>query len=149
MGFFDKLVSGVANLFRRPAEDSPPTDQERTADPKTQGPPTGNIYQSTSAQNEPGHVRPPGPTPAPLPGGATEAERQRSIRSLEQRLAEHVAKLAAYRANPDAFDNQGFLRNAPSPEVRKRIVDGRIRHLEGEIANFQRQIATLQGQGGS
>lgn len=70
---------------------------------------------------------------------------QRSIRSLEARLAEHESKLAAYRENPFAFDNRGDLaRNAARPEVQQRIIDGRIRHLEGEIRNFQQQLERLR-----
>ena len=70
---------------------------------------------------------------------------QRSIRSLEGRLAEHESKLAAYRENPFAFDNRGDLaRNAARPEVQQRIIDGRIRHLEGEIRNFQHQLERLR-----
>jgi hypothetical protein len=72
-------------------------------------------------------------------------EAARSIRSLEERLAEHRAKLDAYRRNPDSFDNKDFLKNAPSEEVRKRIIDGRIKHLEQEIENFSEQIRKLRG----
>jgi hypothetical protein len=84
-------------------------------------------------------------------GGATRAApelstaAQRSIRSLESRLAEHESKLAADRENPFAFDNRGDLaRNAARPEVQQRIIDGRIRHLEGEIRNFQQQLERLR-----
>jgi RHS repeat-associated protein len=72
---------------------------------------------------------------------------QRSVRSLEQRLFEHREKLDAFKRNPDAFDNKGFLKDAPSPEVRQRIIDGRIRHLENETSNFERQIRALLGGG--
>ncbi|MBX3185001.1 MAG: RHS repeat-associated core domain-containing protein, partial [Polyangiaceae bacterium] len=77
-------------------------------------------------------------------GGTLSTAAQRSIRSLEARLAEHERKLAAYIENPFAFDNRGDLaRNAGRPEVQQRIIDGRIRHLEGEIRNFQQQIEQL------
>lgn len=72
---------------------------------------------------------------------------QRSLRTLSQRLAEHKAKLDAYRKNPGAFDNKGFLKNAPSLEVRKNIIEGRIRHLENEISNFEKQIADILAGG--
>jgi hypothetical protein len=74
-------------------------------------------------------------------------EALKSIRSLEQRALEHRTKLDAFRRNPDAFDNKGFLRNAPSPEVRERIIQGRLRHLEQEIRNFEQQIERLRGGG--
>ena len=64
-------------------------------------------------------------------------------------MANHQQKLEAYKANPDAFDNKGFLKNAPTPQIRQNIIDARIRHLEGEIKNFQNQIdAAKQGGGG-
>ena len=69
----------------------------------------------------------------------------RSVRSLEQRMAEHIEKLEQYKQNPDAFDNKGFLKNAPSEAIRQRIIASRIAHLEGEIANFAKQIAELKG----
>ena len=68
---------------------------------------------------------------------------QRGIRSLRQQIAEHRKKLNDYIANPDRFDNKGFLRNAPTPEVRQRIIDGRVRHLRQEIATFEQQVEDL------
>ncbi len=65
----------------------------------------------------------------------------KKIRSLQRQRDEHIAKLAAYKKNPEAFDNLGYLRNAPSDEVRAQIINARIRHLEHEIANFEKQIA--------
>ena len=78
-------------------------------------------------------------------GGELTPEQERSIRSLQARSAEHQAKLDAYRANPDAFDNKGILKNAPSPEVRQRIIDGRIAHLEREIKAFDSQVDKIRG----
>lgn len=56
-----------------------------------------------------------------------------------------MEKLEAYKANPDAFDNQGILKNA-SPEIRQRIIEGRVRHLENEIQNFRSQIAAIRNR---
>jgi hypothetical protein len=70
---------------------------------------------------------------------------QRAVRSLEKNVGEHQQKLEAYRADPDSFDNKGILTNAPTPEIRQRIIDGRIRHLESEIRTFQNQIEDIQG----
>jgi RHS repeat-associated protein len=89
-------------------------------------------------------------------GGATAAgagtqltpEQQRSVASLSARLAEHEAKLEAYIRNPDQFDNKDFLKNAPSDEIRKSIIEGRIGHLQGEIENFKNQIEALKKGGG-
>lgn len=68
---------------------------------------------------------------------------QKSARSLLARIQEHQQKLDAYRADPAAYDNQGLLKNAPSDEIRQRIIAGRVRHLEAEIKAFQNQVAEL------
>jgi hypothetical protein len=60
-------------------------------------------------------------------------------------LAAHRSKLAAYRENPFAFDNQGHLaRNVGKPEIQQRIIQGRVRHLEDEIANFEKRLEGLR-----
>ncbi len=75
------------------------------------------------------------------------AAEQRSVASLQRQVAAHTEKLEAYRANPDAFDNLCYLERAPSPEIRQRIPDGRINHLETEIRGLQDQIDKLLGDG--
>jgi hypothetical protein len=77
------------------------------------------------------------------------SSQQRSVRSLQRNVEEHQDKLAKYRENPDAYDNQGILKNAPTPEIRQRIIDGRIRHLEAEIGTFKQQINDILGGRGS
>ncbi len=72
---------------------------------------------------------------------------QKSVRSFEKLIVEHREKLEAFKRNPGAFDNKGFLRDAPSLEVRQRIINGRIRHLEDEIRNFEQQIQKLIRRG--
>ncbi|WNG15729.1 hypothetical protein [Cystobacter fuscus] len=78
-------------------------------------------------------------------GRQTSSNPSQSLKSLQAQLAEHRQKLADYKANPDAFDNQGILRKAPSPEVRQRIINGRIKHLEDEIRAFEKNIRDLGG----
>ena len=73
-------------------------------------------------------------------------ETKKTVRSLAQRLLEHLRKLEAYKKDPDKFDNQGFLKNAPTEEIRERIINGRIRHLEHEINNFRNQIYQAIGE---
>jgi RHS repeat-associated protein len=70
---------------------------------------------------------------------------EKSIKSLQDRIAEHEQKLEDYKANPDAYDNKDFLKNAPSQEIRDRIIQGRIKHLENEINEFKKQLKNLQG----
>ncbi|WP_213453181.1 hypothetical protein [Rhizomonospora bruguierae] len=81
-------------------------------------------------------------------GGELTPEQLKSIRSLEARVAEHQAKLEAYKADPWAYDNQGLLERAPNDEVRQRIINGRINHLEKEIGGFQKQVDNLKIVGG-
>lgn len=68
---------------------------------------------------------------------------EKAIESLQEHVAEHEEKLREYMANPDAFDNKGILKNAPTEEIRQRIIDGRIRHLQHEINNWKEQIERL------
>ncbi|WP_370623539.1 peroxidase family protein [cf. Phormidesmis sp. LEGE 11477] len=69
--------------------------------------------------------------------------KQRSVRSLYRRAQEHIRKLENYRANPEAADHLGILRNAPNDQVRQNIINGRIRHLEAEISAFEGQIDNI------
>jgi RHS repeat-associated protein len=80
--------------------------------------------------------------------GQTPDQMLRSINSLEARIAEHQAKLDAYRADPWAYDNQGRLARAPNDQVRSRIIEGRINHLENEIQGFRNQVENLRAQVG-
>ncbi len=34
-----------------------------------------------------------------------------------------------------------------TPQIRQRIIDGRVRHLQNEIKNFVRWIGRLKGSG--
>jgi RHS repeat-associated protein len=81
--------------------------------------------------------------------GGSEERSQREIRksisSLERNIGEHKATLQAYMEDPYAFDNQGFLRNAPNDEIRQSIINGRINHLQHEIDNWQQQLDYLNG----
>jgi hypothetical protein len=72
----------------------------------------------------------------------------RDCRGLLRQLRAHEEKLRQYRLNPDHGDNLGFLRFA-TPEMRRRIIDGRIRNLERQIENFRRQYEEcLRANGG-
>ena len=60
-------------------------------------------------------------------------------------MDEHRQKLENYRRDPYAYDNDGRLTNAPNDEVRNRITQGRIRHLEQEIRAFEKNIRDAGG----
>jgi hypothetical protein len=72
------------------------------------------------------------------------SSQEKAIKSYRDRIEEHKDKLEAYKRNPDAFDNHKLLENAPSDEVRQRIIDGRIRHLEREIKTFEDNIRKIE-----
>lgn len=78
-------------------------------------------------------------------GGDLTPEQLKSIESYRKLIEEHELKLRDYLANPDAYDNKGFLKNAPSEEVRQRIIDGRTRHLRKEIQTFHENVAKING----
>lgn len=62
---------------------------------------------------------------------------------LRKQIEKHRQKLTEYIKNPDAFDNQGYLKNAPTPEIRERSIQGRIKHLEQEINAFEKALEKL------
>jgi chromosome segregation ATPase len=69
----------------------------------------------------------------------------KSIRSLSDKIAEHRKKLDDYVKDPDKFDHKGFLKDAP-PERRQKIIDGRKKHLEGEVSEWQKQVDNAVGE---
>ena len=87
----------------------------------------------------------PNDTSAASSDDTLDANTRRTIRSLEKNIREHQKKLDEYSANPEAHDNRGLLRNAPTEEVKQRIIEGRIRHLEQEIRNWRNDIRRLRG----
>ena len=67
----------------------------------------------------------------------------RSAKSNYQRMLEHMEKLEKYKKDPLKFDNQGLLRNAPNEQVRQKIIESRIAHLEREIQTFYNNITKI------
>ncbi|MCU0800607.1 MAG: hypothetical protein MUD11_02335 [Rhodobacteraceae bacterium] len=90
---------------------------------------------------------PPGCTKNCIPNNPyskrTREENLRSKRSYEELMAEHQQKLADYKRDPYAFDNQGLLRNAPNDAVRQSIIQGRIQVLERQIAKHAGELAKI------
>ncbi len=70
----------------------------------------------------------------------------RDCRGYLKQLRKHEEKLRQYRSNPDLYDNLGFLKFAP-PDLRKKIIDGRIRNLERQIQNFRRKYEECMRNG--
>jgi RHS repeat-associated protein len=67
-----------------------------------------------------------------------------SSKGLEQQVAAHKQKLEQYKKDPMSMDNKNTLRNAPSEKVKQQIIEGRIKKLEKEIRNFEKQIKSKQ-----
>jgi RHS repeat-associated protein len=65
----------------------------------------------------------------------------KSKNSFQNLIEEHQKKLKDYLSNPDAFDNQGLLANAPTPEIRQKIIEGRANALRKQI---DKQTGELQ-----
>jgi len=74
---------------------------------------------------------------AAMPSATVEATSTENLSGLQKQIAEHEQKLEDYKANPDAYDNKGILKNA-SPERRQSIINGRVRHLQREIDAFRK-----------
>ena len=63
----------------------------------------------------------------------TNEQLQKSKSSLERLIDEHIHKLLDYQRDPYAHDNKGILENAPSDEIREKIIQGRIDQLIKQI----------------
>lgn len=48
-------------------------------------------------------------------------------------IDEHIQKLLDYQRDPYAYDNKGILENAPSDDIREKIIQGRIDQLIKQI----------------
>ena len=79
--------------------------------------------------------------------GGPKAPRKDPTKGLRKQLELHKKRLEDYRRNPEAYDNKGHLKKAPTPEARQRVIDGRIRNLENQIRDYQRQIDNIPGSG--
>lgn len=69
----------------------------------------------------------------------TAAQLRKSKASLERLIKEHRQKLADYKRDPLAFDNEGTLRNAPE-HLKSKIIEGRIQTLEKQIAKQEGEL---------
>jgi len=72
----------------------------------------------------------------------------KKIRSFERLIRKHEKKLADYIKDPSKYDNQGILKNAKNPEMKQKIIESRIRHLQNEINNWRKQIEQIKKNGG-
>jgi hypothetical protein len=67
----------------------------------------------------------------------------KAAKSNYRKMLEHLEKLKNYKKDPFKFDNQGLLKNAPSEQIRQKIIDARVAHLEQEIQAFYHNILKI------
>ena len=67
----------------------------------------------------------------------------KAAKSNYRRMLEHIEKLKNYKKDPFKFDNQGLLKNAPSEQIRQKIIDARVAHLEQEIQTLYNNILKI------
>lgn len=67
----------------------------------------------------------------------------KAAKSQYKKMVEHIEKLENYKQNPLKFDNQGLLQNTTSQQLREKIIQGRIKHLETEIQAFYNNIVKI------
>lgn len=73
----------------------------------------------------------------------TREQNLKSKKSYEDLIAEHKKKLEDYRRNPGAHDNDGRWTNAPTPEIRQKIYEGRLKALGDQITKQQGELAKV------
>ncbi len=59
-------------------------------------------------------------------------------------ITTHEKKLNDYIANPDAYDNEGILKNAPNPQIRQKIIQGRRGALEKQIKKQRDELTKIE-----
>lgn len=72
-------------------------------------------------------------------------------KGLRDQYNEHLKKLTDYIQDPDAHDNKEFLKQPivkERPELRNKIIDGRIKELRKQIENFKRQLDACEKKHG-
>ena len=67
----------------------------------------------------------------------------KAAKSNYRRMLEHIEKLKKYKRDPLKFDNQNLLKNAPSEQIRQKIIDARVAHLEQEIQTLYNNILKI------
>ncbi|MDD2793852.1 MAG: hypothetical protein PHD73_11780 [Sediminibacterium sp.] len=70
---------------------------------------------------------------------------EKSSKSLEKNVKEHEQKLKDYKADPDKNDNKGLLKDA-KPEVREKIINGRVKELERQIKKNEGELRKANKQ---
>ena len=70
---------------------------------------------------------------------------RKALKGLRKQLHEHMKKLRNYKKDPYAHDNKGFLRDPKNKDRVEDIKQARIRELEKQIRNYEKQIVDILG----
>jgi hypothetical protein len=60
--------------------------------------------------------------------------------SYEGLIEEHQQKLTDYIRDPYAYDNKDLLKNAPTEEIRQKIINGRIDVIQKQIDKQMKEL---------
>lgn len=101
------------------------------------------VEESSSSSASGGHKRPSLKEEIEAAKSRLSKSDYKAAKSNYKRMQDHAKKLEQYKQNPYRFDNKGLLKNAPSEEVRNKIIQARIAHLEKEIQAFYNNITKL------
>ncbi|WP_333375532.1 S8 family serine peptidase [Microcoleus sp. Z1_B2] len=74
----------------------------------------------------------------------TTPQLEKARNSYQDLIQEHEKKLNDYIANPDAYDNDGRLKNAPNPQIRQQIIQGRINALQKQIKKQRDELIKIE-----
>ena len=74
----------------------------------------------------------------------TKEQLLKSKKSYEKLIKEHQQKLDDYIKNPNAYDNQKLLQNAPSEQIRQQIINNRIKVLQNQINKQQSELDKIR-----
>lgn len=68
------------------------------------------------------------------------ASQRRQVKGLLDQIESHKKKLAQFKENPLSMDNKGFLTDPRNAARTEKIIERRVRHLEHEIREFEKQV---------
>jgi hypothetical protein len=74
----------------------------------------------------------------------TTPQLEKARNSYQDLIQEHEKKLNDYIANPDAYDNDGRLKNAPNPQIRQQIIQGRSNALQKQIKKQRDELIKIE-----
>ena len=75
--------------------------------------------------------------------GQSRDKLEKSRNSYEKLRDEHKQKLAHWQRDPLSMDHKGTYRNAPTPDARQKIFEGRARALEKQIAKHESELRKI------